>query len=320
MNTQTTVASARAILGGLFRPDDFLPYINQACERVVNSGLWKGTIALTAFPSVNNYFTLPYPYLAVTGAQWFRAPVPVFGQYHEFISAGPGQVIPNLPPQGIVQDIGDGFATMTDPPTAGSTLSITLQSASDAGKIIRFYGISNGKEIFDSSGMGMNVTLAYPTTAISTVFDVVTGIQVPTDTDGSSDMVSGWTLYSVAPDTTQTELSYYYPNETRPCYRRYQIGVTSASNTQVPNAVTVLVRRRFMPVYKETDWVVPGNIGALKFAMQAIDNESAKNPSDALWKQCYDTLNQELHALRGASRPEMNYEVLGSLGGFTSIH
>lgn len=320
MNTTTTVASARYILGNLFRTDDFLPYLNQALSRIVDSGLWKGTIALAAFPSVNNYFTLPYPFLAVTGAQWFRAPVPVFGQYHEFISGGPGQVIPNLPPQGIVQDIGDGFATTIDPPTAGSTLSISLQSASDAGKIMRFYGISNGKEIFDNTGLGMNVTLAYPTTTISTVFDVVTGIQVPTNANGSSAMVSGWTLYSVAPDATQTELSYYYPNETRPCYRRYQIGVTSNTNTQVPNAVTVLVRRRFMPVYQDTDWVMPGNINALKFAMQAIDNEAAKNPSDALWKQCFDTLNQELHAMRGSSRPEMNYEVLGSLGGFTNIH
>lgn len=277
-------------------------------------------IGYAAFPTVNEYFTLPYPFLSVVGAQWFRAPVPVFSQFHDFIAGGPGQPVLGQPPQGIVEDLGDGFATMTDPPTAGSTLLIKPDLAIDTGKVFRFYGISNGVEIFDVNGAGMNITVNYPSTSESTVFDIVTGIQVPTNPDGSSAMVGGWTLYSVAPGGTQTQLSYYYPTETRPSYRRYRIGVTSAANTQVPNAVTVLVRRRFMPVFKDTDWVMPGNIGALKFGMQAIDSEASKNPAEPLWQQCYNILNQELHATRGAVRPEMNYEVLGALAFFDNVY
>lgn len=320
MNSYSTLASVRRILGDLFTSADFAPFLNQAIERIVNGGLWRGTISYAAFPSVNEYFTLPYPFLSVLGAQWFRSPVPVFSQFHDFMSNGPGQPMLGQPPQGIVEDMGDGYATMTDPPTAGSTLLIKPDLLIDSGRVFRFYGVSNGLEIFDVNGMGMNITVNYPSTSNATVFDQVTGIQVPVNADGSSAMVGGWTLYSVAPGTgTQTKLSYYYPSETTPQYRRYRIGVTSAANTQVPNAVTVLVRRRFMPVTKETDWVIPGNIGALKFAMQAIDSEAAKNPAEGLWDQCYKILNNELHATRGAVRPEISMDAWGDMGGFGNV-
>jgi len=227
-----------------------------------------------------------------------------------------------LPPEGIVEDLGNGYPTTAAVPTTGSTLQIVLTSSQDAGKTIRLFGVTtNDLQIFDSDGIaGLEVTLSYPTTTVATVFNSVTGIQVQTNSDGSSAMIGGWTLNSIAPDTTSTQLGYYYPNETTPNYRRYRIGVTSNSNTQVPFAVTVLVRRRFIPVFKETDWVIPGNIGALKFAMQAIDNESAKNDAKDLWDQCFAILNQELHAVRGSVRPEMAYETLGSLGGFGNVY
>ena len=321
MNTYSNVASVRTLLGSLFSTDDFLPYLNQATERLIHGGIWKGAIGYVAFPVVNDYFTLPYPFLATIGTDWFLCPVPVFSQWHEFTIGGPGLPLPNKPPTGIVTDLGDGYATLVDPPTAGSTLLIKPDLLIDSGKQFRFYGVSNGREIFDVHGAGMYVTVNYPSSSEATVFDVVTGIQVPVDANGASAMVGGWTLYSVAPDGTQTQLGYYYPNETKPSYRRYRIGVTSATGTQIPNAVTVLVRRRWMPVYKETDWVYPGNIGALKKAMQAIDSEASKNDdvAEPLWQQCYNILDRELHATRGNARPEMQYEVLGSLGGFTNL-
>lgn len=307
----------RAQLGPLFNPDDFTNYVNQALERVVNGGLWKGSIGYTAFPTVDNYFTLPYPYLAVVGAQWLRCPVPVFGQFHDFIQGGPGQPIANLPPEGIVEDLGDGYATMSDPPTPYSTIYIQTDLTIDNGKTFRIFGNSNGREVFDVFGSGMYLNV---NTSETTVFDQVTGIQVPTSNNGASSMVGGWTLYSVAPNGTRTSLGYYYPNETNPSYRRYRIGVTSAVNTQVPNAVTVLVRRRYMPVFKETDPVNPGNIGGMKFAMQAIDSEASKNSAQAFWDQAYAIYNQELHATRGSNRPEMNWEALGSGAIFDNVY
>ncbi len=320
MNSYTTVADARRFLGNLFSADDVVPYINQASERIINSGLWKGAISYAGFPSVTNYFTLPYQFLSVIGAEWFRCPVPVFGQFHDFVIGGPGQPLIGFPPQGIVEDLGDGYPTQLDIPTDASTLRITLDNSADAGKVFRLYGDdANDRQIFDVHGMGINLTTVNPSATTSQTFNTITGIQAPVNADGSSTMIGGWTLSSVNAGTP-TVLSYYYPNEARPSYRRYGIGVTSSTNTQVPNAVTVLVRKRFIPVYKETDWIAIGNLGALKFGMQAIDSEAAKNEAQPLWDKCFAILNQELHATRGAARPEVAYETLGSLGGFTNVY
>lgn len=316
MNSYTTVSDVRRFLGNLFAPEDIIGYLNGAQERIINSGLWKGAISYAAFPSADNYFTLPYQFLSVIGAQWFRCPVPVFGQFHDFVIGGPGQPIANYPPEGIVEDLGDGYPTQVDIPTDGSTITITLDNSADAGKVFRIYGLdADDHEVFDSHGMGINLTTVNPSVTSAQTFNAITGIQVPVNSDGSSAMIGGWTLSSTASGTT-TELGYYYPNEARPSYRRYRIGVTSSSSTQVPNAVTVLVRKRYLPVYKETDWVPIGNLGALKFAMQAIDSEASKNDATTFWGNCFNILNQELHATRGAVRPEVAYETLGSYSSF----
>lgn len=317
IGTYSTVASLRQNFGYLFSADDFLGFLNQGLERLTNSGIWKGAISYAAFPTVQEYFSLPYPFLSVIGAQWFRCPVPIFGQYHDFIEGGPGQPIPNLPPQGIIEDLGDGYATSSDPPTPFSTIRLQTDLPIDNGKVFRVYGISNGKEVFDVHGMGTYLTV---NTNEGIVFDLVTMLQPPVNADGSSAMIGGYTIYSVSPTGAQTNIGYVYPNQIYPQFRRYRIGVTSASNTQVPNAVTVLVRKRFMPVFKETDPVSPGNVAANKFAMQAIDNEASKNEAQPLWDKAVKALDQELHATRGAVRPEMNYSALGSGALFGNVY
>lgn len=317
INSYSTVGSIRQLIGNLFTPSDFLPLLNQALERVTNSGIWKGAIGYAAFPSVNETFALPYPFLAVIGAAWYDCSVPVFGQFHDFIEGGPGIPFANLPPRGIVSDLGDGYATSIDPPTPFSTIKIVPDLGIDTGKVFRVYGISNGKEVYDVFGLGTYITV---NTNEGIVFDQVTMLQPPLNSDGASAMVGAYTVYSVSPTGVQTNIAYVYPNQVYPQFRRYQFGVTSSHSTTIPNAVTVLVRRRFMPVFKETDPVIPGNGGAIKFAMQAIDTEASRNNAQPLWDQCANAYNQELHATRGAARPEMNYAVLGSGAIFDNVY
>lgn len=320
MNTYTTRASLRRQIGNLFTTDDFDNLLDQALERLVNSGLWKGAISYCAFPTINDYFSLPYPFLSVIGANFFLCPVPVFGQFHDFVIGGPGLPLnpSTAPPRGgIIEDLGDGYATTSDPPTAGSTIYIQTDLMIDNGKQFRVYGISNGLEVFDVHGAGMYLNV---NTSETTVFDFVTGLQPPLNDDGSSAMIGGYTLYSVAPDGARTSIGYYYPNQTYPSFRRYRIGTTSSTSSSIPNAVTVLVRKRYIPIFKDTDWVIPGNVGALKFAMQAIDSENSKNSAESFWSNAIAALNQELHATRGSARPEMQYEALGGLEGFGNVY
>lgn len=313
INSYSTVANARILIGDLFSSADYLNLINRANERILNSGLWKGAIGYAAFPTVENFFALPYPFLAVIGAQWFRCPIPVFGQFHDFVMGGPGQPVANQPPEGIVEDLGDGYATAFDPPEGGGTLQIVLDLGIDIGKTFRFFGEGSTREVFDVFGAGMYIPTTGITTNNGTVFVQVTGIQPPINADGSCAMIGGWTLNSVDGSGNVTELGYYYPNQANPMFRRYRIGDTTSTNTEIPNAVTVLVRRRFMPVYKDTDYIIPGNIGALTFGMQAIDSENAKNDATELWDKCFAILNQELHATRGAARPESGMDFSGGM-------
>jgi len=75
-----------------------------------------------------------------------------------------------------------------------------------------------------------------------------------------------------------------------------------------------------MPVAQETDWVIPGNLGALKFAMKAIQAEAASNDAAPMWAACYGILNEELHATRGSAKPEMSFEILGGGASFNNVY
>lgn len=310
MNTQTSVASLRQQIGSLFSTSDFIPLLNQSLNRIVSGGRWKGAIVHATFPTVPlGFVTLPYELLSIMGVSMGGCPTVVFGNMHEYIVSGPGHIDETKPATGIVDYINDGFCTRIDPPTAGSTIRIVLDLAIDIGKSFRFYGNSWARTIYDVFGEGMNIVTTGLTTNEATVFDAVKGIEVQTDsTTGASAMVGGWTLYSVAPDGTATQLSYYYPNETRPAYARYKIGTWNVANDNANLTIRVLCQRRFIPVFKETDWVIPGNVAALKAAMQAIQNEDANNYQQAgpNWQYCWDTLNNEVHSARAGARPEIS--------------
>jgi hypothetical protein len=70
-----------------------------------------------------------------------------------------------------------------------------------------------------------------------------------------------------------------------------------------------LCKRRFVRLIQETDLIWPDNIGALKFAMKAIQLEDSGatelQQSQLFWQKCYEVLNQGLKQNRGAIRPKM---------------
>jgi len=283
MNTALTVADLRIQIGTLFSSDDFLPYLNQALQRLTNSGRWKGSQVYCSFASVPlGYVTLPYELLSIMGVNIGGAIPPVFGNMHEYIISGPGHIDETKAATGIFDYMNDGYPTRIDIPTSGSTLRIVLDNAADVGKAFRIYGEGATRNLWDSAGEGNTFTTTGLTTNFATVVESIKGIEGPVNsTTGFSTMTYGWTLYSVAPDTTATELSYYYPNESRPSYARYKTGVWNVDADE-RLAVRALCQRRFIPVYKETDWVIPGNTGALKAAMQAVQQEDAANYASSL--------------------------------------
>lgn len=310
MNSTLTVADLRIIIGALFATADFIPYLNQAMNALLLSGRWNGSTVFVTFSSSTGFITLPYQYLAVLGVNTGAWIPPIFSQNHMFIESGPGRIEATSQASSMLIDMGDGFCTTAEPPVAGSTMRIVLDNAADIGKIIRFYGYSDGVEISGSTGRGVSLTTTGLTTNLATTFDLnagraVTGIECPVDASGFPSLTYGWKLYSVAPTTgTATLLGTYQPQDMRPSYRRYQTGVITAPSDGSP-AIQLLCQRRFIKAYKETDFIWPDNVQAIKSAMQGVQDEDSGNyeASAPAWERAYAALELELKSKRGGIMP-----------------
>jgi len=321
MNSRLTVSDVQLAIGSLFNADDFLPYLNQAMESLINGGRWKGNLLYVSFDSSTGYITLPYEYSSIMGIDISKVPATVFSQFHRFIESGPGRVDDTDPTTGYLMDMGDGHPSLVDIPTDGSTLRITISNAVDAGKVVRCFGTVGGAPIFDANGLGFDITTANPTVNSAVTIDSLTGIEMPITATGAPSFSYSIALYSVAPDTTATLLSTYYPPDIRPNYRRYQTGVVTAPSDGTP-AINCLCQRRFIPVYKLTDKVYPDSMRAIKAAMQAVQCEDAANYDQAatFWNVAYDTLNRIVHSSRGAAKPEFNFLPLGTTNPFPNVN
>lgn len=300
MNTSITVADCRA---NLFREVDasnpnnptFLLRLNEARERLFYSGKWKGLYTRASYPTPNGYLSLAYQHAGLLSFRYRRCPRPIFTQFYPFVESGPGEIDNNDYFPGTLFDLGDGFVTHTDISTAGA-LRVAITDANDAAKSIRLFGKDeNGNTIYDTSGVeGITITTANPTADTTVQFSEVTGIQAPV-------MEGYWTL-SVVNGSDVTSLSTYTPGERVPRYRRYRTG-------QLEEAVQVMVSLRCIPVVAETDWVLPGNMSALRCALQALQFEAGGeyDRADASIARAVNYLNQEARIERAGAIPTINF-------------
>ncbi len=297
MNTRLTLAQVRATLYSMVNSNDptdplFLQYLNEVQERYINSGKWKGNVITLRYASSEGVITMPFNYAAALALTYDRYPAPIFTEFHQYVEEGPGKADESLHWPGILIDLGDGYVTQADIAMA-STIRV-YSSAADNGKIVRIYGKLNGVILYDSSGNeGEQVTLAAPFVATTNQFTELTG--VTKDLTKERVYLKGWA------NPTETLLATYQPNETRPCYRRYQTGVCEKE-------IRLICQRRFIPTVAETDWVIPGNISALRAGIQSRLYEEATDPdaADASFTRGLNFLNDEAKAFRGGARLTVN--------------
>lgn len=300
MDTRFTVADLRTALYTEVDATDinsalFLPALNEVVEYFTYNGAWKGNTPKVTIPASDGFFTLPRWYQSVLALRYQKVPLPIFTQFYQFSESGPGELVDTDAFYGVLEDMGDGFCTQSDISTAG-TLRVTVGGAGDAAKVLRLFGTdASGNVIFDSTGnQGLNITTVNPSADTTQVFATVTGIQAP------SNMTLPWTL-SVVNSGTPTQIGSYYPGETRPSYKRYMVG-------QTDEAIHTICRRRFIPLVAETDWVIPGNLRALRYGLKGLAFEKAGQiaEADAAFSRALGFLNDEAKASRGGARPLLN--------------
>jgi len=118
----------------------------------------------------------------------------------------------------------------------------------------------------------------------------------------------GWVrVYAVDP-TTGAEycIAILAPDETLPQYRRYAI---PGFENEEGSAVTVLAKRKFIPVTGNDDDLIVTNLGALKMMAIAIEKEENNNLVEAkiYEDKAVDLLKEELKEVDGANigRPQV---------------
>lgn len=314
-NTRLTVADARTSLERYVASAAvFIGQLNQATERLVYSGKWKGTMIRVTFDSSAGFITLPPEFLSVVGSTFNHWPTPIFGEFHTYFSSGPGTPIEAQGWLGQLQDMGDGFCSQLDIIEANTEVqpNVTAQpgsirifsTGSDNGKVVRIFGIEQetGLPVTDQAGVeGENITLAAPFVDSTKHYSKLTDV-IKATTNGP---VTAWVVPMGG--GTNYQIATWRPGETRPRYRRYRTGTAES-------AIQVLCQRRFMPVASETDWVIPGNLASLKFGLLAIRNEDTGylDKAEKNWEQAFYWLNNEAVASRGGAAPSIPNEVWGA--------
>jgi hypothetical protein len=103
---------------------------------------------------------------------------------------------------------------------------------------------------------------------------------------------------------TQRLLAMYEPDETEPNYRRYVIPFSAGDSTPSScgtQVVDVIAKRRFIPAVHDNDWLLIGNVGALKMACKAIQKEENNLIDESLkfWAMAFNILDKELNQFLG---------------------
>ncbi len=277
---RTTLAQARAsqipkILGVCSTDSRVVTYINEATQRLMTRGKWVGTVQKYAVCVSGGCITWPRQIATIESVAVCDTPIKIRNEWHEFLENGVG-----------LRDADDGGLTLYDRGTAcsfddmsGTTKKIKVYAdvPEDSSARILLQGLDeNGNWIrTQDAGSwvdGEYVSINASTPQLSTkFFSSLTSVQKPV-TNGT---VRIYQYDTVA--TTQTPMGYYEPDETIPWYRRSLItdlvnqgACDGASTSCATKAVTVMAKMAFIPVVNDTDYLLIGNIPALKDMIQSI--------------------------------------------------
>lgn len=313
MISRITVADAREALYPYVCGDDrnssrFLEYLNQARERILNSGKWKGTVLNVLFEQLGGYISLPREGEALLGLHVNNFVFPVNSKWHEFNVGGPGKIPESVESMGFAIDLGENYCTIED---LDSPVEIVLEAlnAEDEGQVIRLFGKdANGEEIFDADGVrGEEIQLSTTPVSSTNVYSTLTQV--------NKGLTSGYVkLY--ADETPDRLLANYAPSELNPLYRRYML----KSKDDV--SITGTMKLRYFPLCSESEPVVPANLGALKMALLALTYEDSNDLASAqqYWGNCYTLLDDQMREHRGSVRSLPNLSLFPSGRGIPTVN
>ena len=285
---RTTLAQARAsripIITGLCPSDSRLPpYINEAQRRLLVKGDWWGTFQKIRLCVVDNCFTWPREVAALRGVNICDSPLPIRNQWYEFMETVHAW-------EGCDSEWGGGLAmsdrgmapTFSDILGTGKKIKVYASVAELADAKILLQGFDENnlaiRTFVDDvwvDGEYVSINAAAPATSVN-FFSILTGVQKPI-TNGSVRLFEYDTL-----STAERGLALYQPDEETPAYRRTYINVSDVCSPCGLKTVTAMAKLEFIPAVKDTDYLLIGNLDALKDMVQSIMKTENNLSKDAL--------------------------------------
>lgn len=304
-------------------------YVNEATKRLMDSfgetGFW-GCWARAWFTvsQASPYITLPRQFARIINLDVCRDPITLHNEFYEFLPGGVGLQGVNLCQPDWCGNL-SGYERGTVPSMVDLTptnqyLRAYITDIRDVGKRILFTGKDqNGLNIYSQDGLntvnGFFITFAYP---FADYQDPNTGLDIIVSSFSSvqKDLTYGDVVIKQVDATTGVEvtLARYAPDEVNPAYRRYYIN-------KVPNAccpvnsstvtVTAIAKLEYIPVSRDTDQLLIGNVPALIEECISIMN-SRKDAVDSKQKAEYHharavrLLQNEMRHYMGAQNPAVS--------------
>lgn len=256
-----TLGKARARLADTFFPGDrttpaFAEVVTEVLERLHNVDLWPGARATfrTEVPESGILF-LPLWLRSVLAARVNDVRTRVYSSRFEFVCDGPGELKSDKGYQGLMVDKGESGIEAVFPSTPGT---ITVKSSVEDDPVeVRLLGTNaDDAPLASASSAGHVLVVDEELANVKSIH----GIQK----DLSRGIVSVWYNYGEADALL---LATIPPGVTTPLYRRYQVSATPGLD------MFLFCERRPLPVYREEDYLLPDDIGALRNSLHALRYE-----------------------------------------------
>jgi hypothetical protein len=299
-------------------------------------GTWQKMV-FTVDPN-DPYITLPRQVARIINLDVCRYPTRVQNEFFEFLEAGIGLQPANpcsCPPACAVLETYDRgvVPTFRDIISTGNPklIRVYLTNERDHEHRVLIQGLDQNGNVVRTLDNGIDTAGEYlilddPFTDSEFFFSKITGVQ--------KDITAGDVrIYEVDSVTGEQRLiSTMEPGETVASYRRYFINgmcntccsctpaqTTGCSNTTVPTTsqVVAMAKLEFVPVVVDTDYLLIGNIPALKQECMAVryeesDSENALQMAIVKHRQAIKLLNQELVHYMGRLQPAVGYAPFGN--------
>lgn len=302
-------------------------FVNAAQKRLMLAGGdrgWWGTWYQIALTATNGYVTLPRAVARLIDVAVCQEPIRIRNEWYEFLYAGWGLQPPS--------------ACTGCPDVCGNTQALDRRivcTAADLvpGNFIRAYSDdpdgrdagknlliqatdTNGKKIRSNSGTnvveGFYLTLSAPFVTSGFGLNSIYGVM-------KDQTYGNITLYQVDAVTgAESLLAAYEPSEYRPNYRRYYLDnlPENCCSSSCALTITGMAKLDLIPVELDTDWLLIGNIEALKEGCMGIkygeqDSQVSQALAKAHLKTAISLLNQELDHYIGRENPAVNFKPFG---------